>query len=213
MRFWMNSIPCNRLIWYYLCVLVKTGFIFGLFPCILIWEFFPFELIEMFGYGSSAKRLPSSRDAVAYKKAHEFLTSPKSSLLLRLKSGEVMTYCQVGDSQGIPVLWIAGPISNRFVIGLYEQLCIDLGIRLLCFDRPGRGASTPLKNPKEWGFDSWHPYLEEAMDILKIEKFYLVAHSFGCAYALANYEKLKHRIIGSLRFLATWAPTNCKLAL
>lgn len=109
----------------------------------------------MLGFGSGTRNIPSVAEAAKFKKAQDFLTRPSASLLIKLKAGEQMSYCQVGDSTGIPVVWFAGPNSNRFVVGLYEAVCLEMGIRLLCFDRPGRGASTALRYPKEWTFGSW----------------------------------------------------------
>jgi pimeloyl-ACP methyl ester carboxylesterase len=128
--------------------------------------------------------------------------------VLRLENGTQVTYAQAGLATGLPVVFFAGPCSNRFVVGLYDQLCTDMGLRLLCFDRPGRGATTPLQKPKDWGFDSWADDLLQIIQLLKIDSFYLVAHSLGTAYALGNYNKIKHKIRGSLRFMATWAPSN-----
>lgn len=51
-------------------------------------------------------------------------------------------------------------------------------------------------------------YILEATELLGIHKFYIVAHSFGCSYVLASWPKLKPRVLGGLRFLATWAPSN-----
>jgi pimeloyl-ACP methyl ester carboxylesterase len=51
-------------------------------------------------------------------------------------------------------------------------------------------------------------YIDELTDLLNIPKFFVIGNSFGTSYALAAYEKLKHKIIGPLRFLAVWAPSN-----
>jgi hypothetical protein len=77
------------------------------------------------------------------------------SQVLRLKSGEQISYAEVGVKEGIPVIWVGGPCSNRYIIALYSDVCTELGLRLICFDRPGRGASTPLRNPKDWTFASF----------------------------------------------------------
>ncbi|KAI8910142.1 Alpha/Beta hydrolase protein [Gorgonomyces haynaldii] len=162
----------------------------------------------MIGFGSSSDVIPSTTEALKFQKAKDFLHRPRSSLLLKLRSGEQLSYCECGPATGIPVVWFQGPTHNRFVIGLYEEMANELGLRLICFDRPGRGASTPPRYPKEWGFDSWAAYVDEATDLLKIEKFHIIAHSFGTSYLLASYERLQKKIIGSLRFLSVWAPTN-----
>jgi hypothetical protein len=108
----------------------------------------------MLGFGSNSS-IPTTGDVAEYKKSHDFLISPRSSLLVKLKSGQQISYAEAGDKHGHPAIWIGGPNTNRFIIGLYDSLATEMGLRLLCFDRPGRGASTPLKYPKEWAFDSW----------------------------------------------------------
>jgi pimeloyl-ACP methyl ester carboxylesterase len=51
-------------------------------------------------------------------------------------------------------------------------------------------------------------YLDELTEMLNIPKFFLMAHSCGTSYALAAYPTLKHKIIGAIRVLGLWAPTN-----
>ncbi len=51
-------------------------------------------------------------------------------------------------------------------------------------------------------------YLDEVTDILQIPQFFIIGNSFGTSYVLATYERLKHKIIGALRFMAVWAPSN-----
>jgi pimeloyl-ACP methyl ester carboxylesterase len=51
-------------------------------------------------------------------------------------------------------------------------------------------------------------YLDEMTDKLDIKQFFVIANSFGTSYALAMYDTLKHKILGSLRFMAVWAPSN-----
>jgi pimeloyl-ACP methyl ester carboxylesterase len=162
----------------------------------------------MIGFGSTSDYIPSGKEAAKFQKSHDLLSSPRMSQTLKLASGEQISFAQVGDKEGIPAIWFGGPANNRHIIGLYHEMCLDLGIKLICFDRPGRGASTPLRNPKEWTFSSWAAYIDEATDLLGISQFYAIGHSFGCSYILASYSKLQGKILGSLRFLATWAPSN-----
>ena len=110
----------------------------------------------MLGFGNNSPiGIPTKTDAIKYKKAHDLLTSQRMSKVLKLKNGEQMGWAEVGDKNGIPVIWFSGPCSNRFIIAIYHDICIQLGIRLIAFDRPGRGASTPLRHPKDWSFASW----------------------------------------------------------
>ncbi|KAJ3305343.1 hypothetical protein HDV03_001636 [Kappamyces sp. JEL0829] len=163
----------------------------------------------MLGFGNEDPvGIPTKTDAAKYKKAHDLLGGSRMNQTLKLKSGEQMSYAEVGDRNGIPAVWFGGPASNRMVIALYSDVCTELGVRLLAFDRPGRGASTPLRQPKEWTFATWAAYVDEATDALEISEFRAVAHSFGCSYLLASYAALSHKIVGPLRFLAAWAPSN-----
>eukprot|EP00842_Homolaphlyctis_polyrhiza_P000313 jgi/Hompol1/1282/HPOL_001159-RA len=164
----------------------------------------------MLGYGNTTNNAaaPSSLQAQRMRDANELMSKPRFSQSLKLKSGEQVSFADVGDKQGIPVVWFSGPTYNRLMMALYEEMALANGIRLLCFDRPGRGASTPPSNPKEWEFRSWAVYLDELTNMLRIEKFFVVAHSLGASYALACFEPLRHKIVGALRFLATWAPSN-----
>lgn len=113
---------------------------------------FVFLSSQMLGFGS--KSMPTTSEATKYQKAHALLANPRLSQVLSLKSGQQVSYAEVGDRNGTPCVWIAGPCSNRFIIALYSDACIELGIRLICFDRPGRGASS-LVNFKEWTFSSF----------------------------------------------------------
>ncbi|KAI8927843.1 hypothetical protein BC831DRAFT_394262, partial [Entophlyctis helioformis] len=136
------------------------------------------------------------------------LARPRFSQTLTLMSGEQVSFAEAGDKQGFPVVWFAGPNSNRLLMALYDDMARESGLRLLCFDRPGRGASTPLRYPKQWEFRSWSVYLDEITQLLGIEKFSVIGHSIGASYALACYHNLKHKIHGTLRLIATWAPSN-----
>lgn len=110
----------------------------------------------MIGFGSNSSiGVPTGLDAEKFMRAHELLKSPRMSGILKLKSGEVVTFAEVGDKEGIPVVWIPGPCYSRFVIALYSEICTEMGIRLVCFDRPGRGGSSQLKYPKDWTFASY----------------------------------------------------------
>jgi hypothetical protein len=112
--------------------------------------------IKMLGFGSnSTAGIPTNTDAKKYKNVHDMLSGQRMSKVLKLKNGEQIGYAEVGDRNGIPCIWFTGPCSNRFIIALYNDICIAMGIRLIAFDRPGRGASTPLRYPKDWSFATW----------------------------------------------------------
>ncbi|KAJ1327131.1 hypothetical protein BSLG_010478 [Batrachochytrium salamandrivorans] len=162
----------------------------------------------MIGFGSDSQTQPSTVEATKHRHAHDVMARPCFSRTAHLRSGEQVSYSEIGDKKGYPVLWFAGPCSNRLLMAIYEDMAIEFGLYIICFDRPGRGASTPLRHPKLWEFRSLAAYANELMTILGIEKFFIIGHSIGASYALACYDTIKHRVLGPLRFLATWAPSN-----
>ena len=116
---------------------------------------FSYLFQHMIGFGSNSNIVPSESNELSYKKAHNILASQRLSSVLKLKNGEQITYAEVGDRNGIPCFWIGGPCSNRMIIALYNDMCVEMGIRLISFDRPGRGGSSPIQNPKEWTFSKY----------------------------------------------------------
>lgn len=48
----------------------------------------------------------------------------------------------------------------------------------------------------------------EITDKLGLDKFFVIGQSIGCSYAMASFPFLEHKIVGALRFLGTWAPSN-----
>ncbi len=62
---------------------------------------------------------------------------------VRTPDGRTLAVEQAGDPGGVPVLVHMGTPNSRLV---YEPLALDArerGIRLICYDRPGYGGSTP----------------------------------------------------------------------
>ena len=48
---------------------------------------------------------------------------------------------QAGDPQGTPLVYFHGTPSSRLEAAFADDLCVELGIRTVCFDRPGYGES------------------------------------------------------------------------
>ena len=109
----------------------------------------------MIGFGSTTASVPTLKDATKFQRAHELLSDSRMCMIQKLKSGEQISYAEVGDRTGVPVIWIGGPCSNRLIIALYHDVCVEMGLRLIAFDRPGRGASSLLRYPKDWTFASF----------------------------------------------------------
>jgi hypothetical protein len=119
------------------------------------------------------------------------------------QTGQVLSYAEVGDPQGYPVLVFLGLGCVRYLIALYDELARAEGIRLICVDRWGLGKSQDVPTESR-GLLEWANVVKEIMDRLKIDKFGILAHSAGVPYALATALKLKERIVGTIHLLAPW---------
>jgi hypothetical protein len=119
------------------------------------------------------------------------------------QAGQVLSYAEVGDPVGYPVVVFLGLGCVRYLIALYNEIARTEGIRLICIDRWGLGKSQDVP-PESRGLLEWANAVKEIMDRLRIDKFGILAHSAGVPYALATALKLKDRVIGTIHLLAPW---------
>lgn len=62
---------------------------------------------------------------------------------LFLPDGRMLALCEVGDPTGRPAFYYHGTGSSRLEVALYGDSAAAAGVRLVCWDRPGAGLSTP----------------------------------------------------------------------
>ncbi len=86
-----------------------------------------------------------------------------------------------GDPEGASVLFVHGLGDSRLDLRYSEALARELKVRLVSFDRPGYGGSTPA----ECGLLSVARDIEAVADQLHIERVALFGHSAGSRFALA----------------------------
>src|SRR3954468_2175122 len=55
--------------------------------------------------------------------------------------GRTLTVRQAGDPGGSPIVYFHGTPSCRLEAAFADDLCAELGIRMVAFDRPGYGGS------------------------------------------------------------------------
>ncbi|RKO86743.1 hypothetical protein BDK51DRAFT_32533, partial [Blyttiomyces helicus] len=97
----------------------------------------------------------SPYEAARKAKADAAIFDPMFSQSVQLGQGSTaIYYSECGAPDGHPVLYFYGEDGNRFVTAIWADLAVEYGLRLLCFDRPGRGRSGPLR-PERWNFTSW----------------------------------------------------------
>ena len=99
-----------------------------------------------------------------------------------LSDGRLLGFDDLGDPDGVPVLFFHGFGSSRVVRHPDDDIASELGARLIAVDRPGIGISTrqPGRRVTDFPRD-----IAELLDILRIERCAVVAWSGGGPYALA----------------------------
>ncbi|KAH9084438.1 hypothetical protein LEN26_020799 [Aphanomyces euteiches] len=123
-----------------------------------------------------------------------------------LLCGRQVSYAEVGDPRGFPVICLFGMRGHRYHSYLYNNLASNHAIRLFCIDRPGYGrsddvASSELPHPISFVY-----IVEQFLDALHIDRFGLIAQSAGCIYALAiaAQESFAEHLVQPVMLLAPW---------
>ena len=116
-------------------------------------------------------------------------------MLVRLPDGRTVAIEEYGDPSGPPVLYFHGWPACRLEAGLIP----GLPVRLLAFDRPGYGRSTP--QPGRTLLD-WTRDVAFVADRLSLDTVCLAGLSGGAPYAAA----CAHALAGRVRGLALISP-------
>src|ERR1700737_4152707 len=74
---------------------------------------------------------------------------------VRTLDGRSLRVQEGGDSRGRPVLVHSGTPNSRHLYGPHLELALEQGIRLISYDRPGYGGSTPQpgRTLADWAAD------------------------------------------------------------
>lgn len=110
-----------------------------------------------------------------------------------LGDGRTLSYADLGDPDGAPVLYLHGARSSRNEATPFDDLARDHGLRLIATDRPGAGGSSPHPDRTFVGYAS---DLEQLADALGVGPFVVAGMSNGGAYALAAGHALGPRVRG-----------------
>lgn len=120
-----------------------------------------------------------------------------------MPDGRRLGYAEYGDPQGTLVLWFHGTPGGRRQIPLVGRRAADeLGLRLVCVERPGVGDSTDhaYAQIRDWAAD-----VAEVADHLGHERFLVIGLSGGGPYALACAHDLPERVV-ALALLGSVVP-------
>lgn len=109
----------------------------------------------------------------------------------RLPDGRVLSYYDLGDPQGTPVLLFHGTPGAAIGWAFADGPARELGVRALALDRPGIGAST--FQPERRLLD-YPPDVAAFADGLGIGEFAVLGWSAGGPYALACAARMPDRV-------------------
>ena len=112
------------------------------------------------------------------------------SFTVRLPDGRTIAVEEYGDPAGPAVLYFHGWPASRLEAGLIP----GLPVRLLAFDRPGYGRSSP--QPGRTLLD-WPKDVADVADRLGLRTFHVVGLSGGAPYAAACAYALPDRVLGA----------------
>jgi pimeloyl-ACP methyl ester carboxylesterase len=121
-----------------------------------------------------------------------------------LPDGRTLGYADYGPETGVAVLWFHGGPGSRFEPKSVAPAAAERGQRLIGFDRPGYGLSTPRPGRS---IEACVPDTLALADHLGIETFYAVGVSTGGAYALSTAAIAPDRVLG---VVACCALTNLR---
>ncbi len=121
------------------------------------------------------------------------LRIPPPTGMVRLRDGRRVAYAEYGNPTGSRVvIYHHGQPCCRLEAGvLLPALARRPDVRLIAFDRPGVGASDPVRHPS---FESWACDLTACADALRLGRFGLTGISAGTPFALAAAIRLRDRV-------------------
>jgi pimeloyl-ACP methyl ester carboxylesterase len=113
------------------------------------------------------------------------------SEIVTLPDGRALSFQQSGDLDGWPVIHSHGVPGSRLDRFPDAELTRELGIRFICFDRPGYGSSDAM--PGRTLVDGSGD-VEALADHLNLTQFSVSAMSGGVPFALAALSSLGSRV-------------------
>lgn len=110
---------------------------------------------------------------------------------VQLLGSGTLSYTEYGDPAGVPVVFLHGTPGSRVLGTLFDSVAEANGIRLLTFDRPGYGQSTPMPGRS---VDETGALFTAFLDVVGVDAAGLIAFSGGAPYALAAAARSPERV-------------------
>jgi pimeloyl-ACP methyl ester carboxylesterase len=121
---------------------------------------------------------------------------------VRLANGRVLRVLDTGAANGPPVVAFHGTPASRRLHPAWVAAAQDAGLRLISYDRPGYGSSTP--QPGRTMVDTAADVADVANE-LGVDRFAVWGTSGGSPHALACAAGLADRVVAAAA-LASYAP-------
>jgi pimeloyl-ACP methyl ester carboxylesterase len=113
---------------------------------------------------------------------------------VQLPDGPVLRIRDTGATGGDAVFLLHEPLGSRLVVDGLSATATDAGLRLVAYDRPGYGGSTP--KPGRTVADAAAEVAAIA-DALGADRFAVWGQSGGCPFALAAAVLLADRVVAA----------------
>ena len=110
---------------------------------------------------------------------------------MTLRDGRTVAFDDIGDQNGFPVMYNPGFLNSRLARPPAEHFAAQVGLRMICLDRPGYGGSSPQLYRTLWG---WAADIEQLADHLGIGQFAVLGWSHGGPHSLAIASYLADRV-------------------
>ena len=116
----------------------------------------------------------------------------KTDNILKLPDGRKLTYAEFGKPDGYPVFHChATPSSRLEPLSIGDDVFSELGLRVICPDRPGMGGSD---FQKQRGFSDWPEDVKFLAKAIGLSKFSLLGISGGGGYAAVCAAKIPEKL-------------------
>ncbi|MDM5297032.1 alpha/beta hydrolase [Bacillus pumilus] len=114
--------------------------------------------------------------------------------VIHLQNGRRIGLMEYGHPDGDPVFFFHGTPGSRIMFLEDDPISEELGIRLICLDRPGFGLSDPKSDRTilDWAKD-----VQEVADHLGISRFSVMGVSGGGAFAAGCAFQLPDRVLSA----------------
>ncbi len=113
---------------------------------------------------------------------------------MHVGGGRILRVLEDGDPRGRPIFVLHGTPGSRLLYREHVEDAARHGVRLIGYDRPGYGGSTPV--PGRSVVDAAHD-VRAVANALHLDRFAVWGHSGGGAHALACAAALPERLVAA----------------